>query len=336
MTRPSSCPPLGFGVLGCADIAWRRTAPALAADPGVRLTAFASRSPEKGRRFAERFGDAAVTDYDALLRRPDVDAVYVPLPAMLQAEWIERALTAGKHVFAEKPLSPRAADTARLFALAEERGVVLKENAMFLHHSQHTAVDRLLADGAIGQLRGFSAAFTIPPLPESNIRNHADLGAGALLDVAVYPVRAALRFLGPRLEVVGATLREADGVVRSGSALLVTPEGVPAQLTFGMEHAYRTEYALTGSTGRLRLDRAFTPPPGHQPVVDVTRQDHREQITLPPDDQFARIVAAFVREVRGEAPAERAASAAESRRVAETIDALAARAVRTKAPGDVS
>lgn len=330
-TTTASLPPLGVGVLGCADIAWRRTVPALRAHPGVRIAAFASRAEEKAQRFADRFGGAAVTGYDALLARPDVDAVYVPLPAMLQARWITRALEAGKHVFAEKPLSERAADTARLFATAAEHGVVLKENAMFLHHSQHVAVDRLLDEGAVGALRGFDAAFTIPRLPEENIRNHADLGGGALLDVAIYPVRAALRFLGARLEVAGATLRTAGGVVRSGSALLVTPEGIPAQLTFGMEHSYRTDYTLSGATGRLHVDRVFTPPPSWQPVVEVTRQDHAERITLPPDDQFANIVDAFVREVRADPSADRGASAAESLRVAELIDGIAARAVRTEA-----
>lgn len=333
-TPPAPSAPLGFGVLGCADIAWRRTAPALLAHPGVRLAAFASRTGEKAGRFAERFGGAAVPAYEELLRRPDVHAVYVPLPAGLQAEWIGRALDAGKHVFAEKPLSTEQADTARLFAKAEERGLVLKENAMFLHHSQHAAVDRFVAEGAIGTLRGFTGAFTVPPLPAPNIRNHADLGGGALLDVAIYPVRAALRFLGPALQVVGATLREDGGVVRSGSALLVTPEGVWAQVTFGMEHAYRTDYTLTGSRGCLRLDRAFTPPPARQPVIEVTRQDHRERFTLPADDQFAAVVDAFVREVRGEAEEQQAASVEESLQVAGLIDDIAARAVRARATED--
>ncbi|MCZ0992102.1 Gfo/Idh/MocA family oxidoreductase [Streptomyces noursei] len=254
------------------------------------MTAFASRSPEKGRRFAERIGDAAVTDYDALLRRPDVDAVYIPLPAMLQAEWIERALTAGKHVFTEKPLSTRAADTARLFALAEERGVVLKENAMFLHHSQHAAVDRLLADGAIGQLRGFSAAFTIPPLPESNIRNHADLGAGALLDVAVYPVRAALRFLGPRLEVVGATLREADGW--SGRAARCwSPRGRagPTDLRHGARVPDRVR--------PHRVNRPAAPGPGLHPAARPPARHRRDPAGPPGADHPA--AGRPVREDRG-------------------------------------
>ncbi|MFJ2114500.1 Gfo/Idh/MocA family protein [Streptomyces sp. NPDC087850] len=328
--------PLGFGVLGCADIAWRRTVPALLAHPGVRLVASASRTPDKARRFADRFGGEALTGYGQLLARPDVDAVYLPLPAMLQAHWIGLALDAGKHVFAEKPLSADRADTERLFRTARERGLVLRENTMFLHHSQHAAVTRLVEDGAIGELRGFSSTFTIPPRPPEDIRNRADLGGGALLDIAFYPVRAALRFLGHELRVAGATLRtEKEGVVRSGSALLVTPDGVPAQLAFGMEHSYRSEYAIFGSGGSLSLDRAFTPAADWRPSLHLCRGNAREVIALPSDDQFANIVDAFVTSVAALAPGAPGASAdhiaaeANSIQTAGLIDEVAAVAVRT-------
>ncbi|MYU55295.1 MULTISPECIES: Gfo/Idh/MocA family protein [Streptomyces] len=294
MTPPDSRTPVRFGVLGCADIAWRRTLPALCANPDATPVAIASRTPQKAQRFADRFGCAAVHGYDALLARPDIDAVYVPLPAMLLAPWVTRALEAGKHVFAEKPLSASRAESEALVRLARERGLVLRENAMFLHHSQHARVADLVADGAIGELRGFRSAFTIPPKPDGDIRYQPEVGGGALLDVAVYPLRAALYFLGPELTVVGATLRRRQGAVLSGSVLLTTPSGIPAQLSFGMEHSYRTDYEILGSTGRLSLDRVFTPPASWQPVVRVERQDHREEIVLPADDQFARIIEDFV------------------------------------------
>jgi NDP-hexose-3-ketoreductase len=297
--RSAEAPHVRFGVIGCADIAWRRMLPALAADPGVCLAAVASRDAAKAARFAERFGCAPVAGYDTLLAASDVDAVYVPLPAMLTAGWIEKALLAGKHVLAEKPLTASYESTARLVDLARARGLVLLENVAFPHHAQHAAVRKLLADGAVGELRGFSSTFTIPPLPDANIRYRPDVGGGALLDMGVYPIRAALEILGLDLEIGGAVLRHGPtGAVVSGRILAHTPHGVTAGLDFGMEHSYRTAYEIAGSTGRLMVDRAFTPPPAHQPVVRIERQDHREEITLRADDQFANVVASFVRAVR--------------------------------------
>ncbi|MFD9893906.1 Gfo/Idh/MocA family protein [Amycolatopsis sp. NPDC059027] len=292
--------PVRFGVLGCADIAARRMIPALLAEPDARLVAVASRTGEKASQFAGRFGCDAVTGYEHLLEREDVEAVYLPLPLMMHAEWIERALLAGKHVLAEKPLCADHDTAVRLFGLARERGLLLFENFMFLHHSQHAAVAELLADGVIGELRGFSSVFTIPPKPETDIRYQPGTGGGMLLDVGGYVLRAAARFLGPGLTVAGAVLRRSrrHGVVISGGILLQTPDGVPAQLTFGAEHAYRTTYELSGSSGRLGVDRAFTPPETYQPTIWIQRQDHREERTLPADHQFVNVVRLFAGAVR--------------------------------------
>ncbi|MFD0689609.1 Gfo/Idh/MocA family protein [Actinomadura fibrosa] len=295
--------PVRFGVLGCADIARRRMAPALVAAPGARLLAVASRDAARAAAFAGRFGCAAVLGYDALLASPDIEAVYLPLPAMLHAGWIEQALMAGKHVLAEKPLTGDHAATERLLRLARSRGLVLMENVAFPFHAQHAAVRRMLTGGAVGELRDFACAFTIPPRPDGDIRYRPDVGGGALLDLGVYPIRAALHYLGHDLEVTAAVLRRhgRTGAVVSGRVLAHTPRGVTADLHFGMEHSYRATCEFAGGEGRLSIDRAFTPPPGFQPVARVERQDHREEIALPADDQYANTVGCFAEAVRGAA-----------------------------------
>ncbi|MBB6174264.1 NDP-hexose-3-ketoreductase [Nocardiopsis mwathae] len=267
----------------------------MSADPNIDIVAVASRKPTKGERFADRFDCAALSHYEDLLQRSDIDAIYIPLPAMLHAEWITAALSAGKHVLVEKPLVDSGQRTAEVIELARSRQLVLLDNLMFLHHSQHTTVQKLLAQDTIGELRCFSSSFTIPPRPENDIRYKEEVGGGALLDIGVYPLQAALHFLGPDLDVVGAVLRRESRrqVMVSGNALLCTPEGVIAEVSFGMEHSYRTTYELSGSSGRIFLDRVFTPPDTYQPVVHIDRQDHREEIVLPADRQFANVLRFF-------------------------------------------
>ncbi|MEU9880872.1 Gfo/Idh/MocA family protein [Streptomyces phaeochromogenes] len=291
--------PIRLGVLGCADIAGRRTLPALRTVDGIDLVAVASRDPRKAQAFAARFGCSAVTGYDALLARNDIDAVYVPLPAMLHATWIERALAAGKHVLAEKPLSADLATTVRLLELARSAHRVLVENFTFPHHSQLARTKELL--GLAGTLRSFSSAFTIPPKPADDIRYLPAVGGGALLDIGVYPLRAALHFLGPHLDVAGAVLRvdATRKAVLSGSVLLHSSQGVAAQLTFGMEHAYRATYEFAGTDGILSAERVFTPPPSHRPALTLTRDGHREELTLPADDQAANTLRWFADAVAG-------------------------------------
>jgi len=292
--------PVRIGVLGCAAIAWRRLLPGFAAAPGCRVAAIASRDPAKARTFTERFGGEPVHGYAGLLEHPEVDAVYVALPTGMHHEWVGRALRAGKHVLAEKPLATTAEHAAELTALATARGLVLRENYLFLHHGQHNAVRALLEGGAIGEVHAFAAAFGIPRRPAEDFRHRPELGGGALLDVGVYPLGAAGLFLGEGLRVLGAHLavdRE-TGVDVAGAALLRDAAGVTASLEFGMAHQYRNRYEFWGSDGHLSLDRVFTPPADQAPEVRIERADGVERIVLPAQDQVAAAVAAFEAAVR--------------------------------------
>ncbi|MFB6954012.1 Gfo/Idh/MocA family protein [Streptomyces niveus] len=324
--------PLRVGVMGCAGIAVRRMLPAFAACPDIEIAAVASRDPAKARQVAERFGCRPVHGYDELLELDDIQAVYVPLPAALHARWTEAALDAGRHVLAEKPLTTDHLRTGELLELARTRDLVLMENVMFVQHHRHRAVLRLLADGAIGELRSFHASFTIPPLPDDDIRYDPALGGGALADVGVYPLRAALHFLGLELDVVGARLVRGAGrrVETSGAALLSTPGAVTAQITFGMEHAYRSSYELWGSEGGITVDRAFTPPADHVPVIGLHRDGKTEEIRLEPHDQVAATVAVFAAAVRAGIPPDSLATLRQAELLDETYrSASRAEPVRT-------
>ncbi|MGW3960882.1 Gfo/Idh/MocA family protein [Amycolatopsis sp. NPDC005003] len=292
--------PLAFGVLGCGDVARRRMLPALAVTPEATVAAVASRSAAKAAAVAARFATAAVCGYQPLLERGDVEAVYIAVPAALHAEWIRRALLAGKHVLAEKPLTTSCPVTAELVALARSLGLVLRENFTFVHHSRHEYVRALVADGGIGELRTFQATFAVPARPPGDIRLSAELGGGALLDIGGYPLRAAGFFLGTELEVVGAVLRPdvRHGVDAGGAVLARAPGGVTAQLTFGIDDQYLSEYRLTGSTGRISVEHAFTTPATLAPVVVLDRAGRSERRVRPAEDQWRAAIRAFTRACR--------------------------------------
>jgi NDP-hexose-3-ketoreductase len=283
-----------FGVLGCADIACRQLIPALGR-AGLPLVAVASRDPGKAARVAGRFGCQAVTGYRQLLDRPDIDAVYIPLPVSLHVPWAAAALLAGKHVLVEKSVTTDAVAARGLAALAEKAGLLLMEDFMFLRHSAHRTVAELIGVGEIGEPRMFEAWFGIPPTDPGGIRYAADLGGGALAEVGTYPVRAAQLYLGDALQVAGATLRHDPGcgVEVAGSALLRDSAGLTAHCGFGFEHAYRSRYAIWGSAGRLELDRAFTPPADHQPTLRLESGGRVSERVLAPDDQFRNILREF-------------------------------------------
>lgn len=289
--------PLRLGVLGCADIASRRMLPAMVHQPLVDLVAVASRDLARARSFAGRFGCEAVEGYERLLARPDVEAVYIPLPTEIHAEWSVRALRAGKHVLCEKPAATSLQEASQMTEAAREGGLLVMESFMFLHHGQHARVRELLREGAIGRLREVSADFGIPAPPAA-----ASSGTlSSLLETGVHPLRAARLFAGEGLEVVGAALSpaRAAGPDTSGSVLLRSPSGVTVRVGFGWDRAYRCTYELWGSEGRLSLDRAFTTPDSHAPVLRLERSDGTREIRITPEPQFEHTAGAFARAVRG-------------------------------------
>src|SRR5437868_1277089 len=109
--------PCRWGILGAATIA-RKNWQAIRDAGNETLIAVASRDRARSASFiAECQASAphavvpiAIGGYEELLARPDIDAVYIPLPTGLRAKWAIRAAEAGKHVLIEKPAGRTAAE----------------------------------------------------------------------------------------------------------------------------------------------------------------------------------------------------------------------------------
>jgi NDP-hexose-3-ketoreductase len=285
-----------IGVLGCASIARRSMIPAILELVGhFELAGIASRDAAKAAGWATEFGCAAYDGYAQLVEDPDVDALYIPLPSGLHKEWINQALLAGKHVYAEKSIASCYADAAAMVANAGTHGLALMEGFMFQYHSQHQQVKQLLASGAIGELRHFHSSFGFPPLPDGDFRYDNELGGGVLLDAAGYPLRAAHFLLGEQFEVRAAALHHdaAKGTQTYGSAFLANQHGVGASLAFSFDNFYQCRYELVGQSGKITAERAFTPRPDFSPNILVETSSGVHVITAEPDNHFVKALLTF-------------------------------------------
>ncbi len=143
--------------------------------------------------------------YQTLVDDPDVDAVYIPLPNALHAEWTTQALRAGKPVLCEKPLCGSLAETEQVLAVARETGTPLWEAFVFPFHEQMAKVRGLLADGAIGELREIQSSFSFVLDHPGDFRLRRGMAGGALNDVGCYPVRLAVELFTGEVESALAT-----------------------------------------------------------------------------------------------------------------------------------
>ncbi|MEO5738828.1 MAG: Gfo/Idh/MocA family oxidoreductase, partial [Variovorax sp.] len=246
----SSSGPLRIGILGAARIA-RLFVDAVRPSAKVVVTAVASRDGERATAFAHEFGIGRVhSSYDALFADPDIDAVYVPLPNNLHAEWSIRAAAAGKHVLCEKPLAGNAAQARAMFEAAEKNGVYLVEAYPYRAQPQTLKVRELVAAGAVGRIQLIQASFGFPLTDAANIRMDPSLAGGALMDAGSYPVSFVRTVAGVAPSRVSAMSRWGEtGVDLTTMATLEYPDGLLAQISCSFTTARHRHAFISGDAG---------------------------------------------------------------------------------------
>jgi predicted dehydrogenase len=264
---------LRWGILSTANIATEKVIPGIRRAARCEIVAIGSRDAEAARVAADRLAiPRAYGSYEALLADPDVDAVYIPLPNHMHAEWTIAAARAGKHVLCEKPLAVTAADAERMVEACEAAGVRLMEAFMYRHHPSWVAVRELVASGRIGTLSAVQSWFGFYNDDPANIRNIREFGGGALYDVGCYCVNLSrMLFGGEPVRVEASVVRDGgDGVDTLTTGVLEFENGLAS---FGCSIRTETDQRvhLYGTEGRISIGIPFNIPPDRPTQVFVTQ-----------------------------------------------------------------
>ncbi len=239
----------------------------------IVVAAVASRDVERATAFAQDTGITKVhASYDALLADPGLDAVYVPLPNNLHAEWAIRAADAGKHVLCEKPLAASAAEARAVFDAARRNGVYVVEAYPYRAQPQTVKMRALLAAGAIGKVQLIQASFGFPLTDAANIRLNPELAGGALMDAGSYPVSFVRTVAGMKPTRVFAMSRwAASGVDATTLATLEFASGVLAQISCTFASARHRHAFIAGDAGSIATTYYNDTSASFPPLLEVKR-----------------------------------------------------------------
>jgi predicted dehydrogenase len=200
---------VGWGLVGCGDIAAKRVAAALGHAEGSALVTVARAHAELAAAFAERHGAKRWhADWRDVLKDAEVDAVYVATPVHLHAQQVVAAAEAGKHVLCEKPIAVDVTSAERMLAAARAHGVRLGV-AYYRHHYPVVArLRELLGSGEIGepvlvQVQAFEPFNPGPDHPRAWLMRRSESGGGPMADFGCHRVEVLLDLLGPVAEVHG-------------------------------------------------------------------------------------------------------------------------------------
>jgi predicted dehydrogenase len=194
--------PVSVGIIGAGYISEIYLANLTTRFDNLRVVAIADLMVERARERAAKVGIAAMT-VGELLADPVIELVVNLTIPLAHAEVALAAVSAGKSVYNEKPLTETREQGKALLALARERGVhVGGAPDTFLGGGLQTA-RKLIDDGAIG----LPIAATANMYTRGHERWHPDPafyyqpGAGPMFDMGPYYVTAVVSLLGPVVRV---------------------------------------------------------------------------------------------------------------------------------------
>jgi predicted dehydrogenase len=234
---------------------------------GQSIVAIAGRDPDRLAQFQTEFGVASVYSWkaaDRLLEHPSVDAVYIPLPNSMHAEWTVRALQAGKHVLCEKPLALTVAEADRVAATALACNRVLMENFSY----QLTPAYRDLPPLAVLQskaLQSIDIHQSFFATEDHHLRYVRELGGGSFLDVGCYGVDFIHRLLDSQIEISDVIASPPAGSIDSRKVdetcvLRGHASGIAVSITSSFAQPPRQDYTLHFAGGEQhRIVRVANP-----------------------------------------------------------------------------
>lgn len=291
-----------WGIIGCGDVTEVKSGPGFQKAAGSRLVAVMRRDAGKAQDYARRHGVPRwYVDAEALLRDPEVDAVYIATPPGSHLELALQACAAGKPVLVEKPMARSAAECRRMIAAFQAAGLPLYVAFYRRALPRFLRAAELVASGRLGRItqvryrlaqarhRDAGAAWRVSA-EQSGGGHFFDLGSHTLdiLDFILGPledVRGAAAHAGGPGEVeesVVLTFRTTQGAL--GTASWNFASGGPAE--DGIE--------ITGSRARLTLSTF-----GTEPLL-VEEDGRSEHIAVPhPDHVHQPLIQTIVHELQG-------------------------------------
>jgi predicted dehydrogenase len=300
-----------FGILSTADIGMTKVTPAIQAAENCDVVAISSRDERRAAAAAAELGiPTAYGTYEELLAADDVDAVYIPLPNDLHAEWTGKAAAAGKHVLCEKPLALDASEAEKMARACERAGVKLGEAFMYRHHPTWVEAVRLVRDGAIGDLQGVQSWFSYYNDDPENIRNRTENGGGAIMDIGCYNINASRMLFDAEPARIQASVRRDPtlGIDTLSSAVLEFPGGGQATFTCSTRAEDYQRVHIIGSAGRIEVEIPFNIPPDRETRILVTTGGEpsvaaaTEVLVFPAEDQYTIQARLFAQAILDDTP----------------------------------
>jgi len=144
-----------IGIIGCGNRS-KSIIGALNSVPEIEIRALCDILPHKMEQRAELIKQGSkprfFTDYEAMLKSADLDAVAIITPPGLHKDQAIAAMESGKHVFCEKPMALTVADCNAMLRVVEKTGKALQIGTQRRHLESYKLLVQTIRESPIGNI----------------------------------------------------------------------------------------------------------------------------------------------------------------------------------------
>ena len=225
MLRAETTTDVKVGIIGCGRVAGRFPSEADVVN-GIKIVATYDTDMDSARNLAASVEGAKVCSSPEELYEA-VDAVYIATPHLTHYQYIKDAINAGKHVLCETPMVLESAQATELFAMAEEKGVILMEANKTAHCPAFNHLIVMIKSGIIGEVVDIEASLSKLWNDQKSLREFdPDQAGGSLYELGSYPLLPIIRLMGCQYENLNIYSRMKDGIDMYTKGVLRYPHAV--------------------------------------------------------------------------------------------------------------
>lgn len=225
MLRAVTTTDVRVGIIGCGRVAKRFPAEAEVVS-GLKIVATYDINNSSAENIALGVEGAKVCSSIEELYEA-VDAVYIATPHLSHYQYIKESILAGKHVLCETPMVMIGEEAKELFALAEEKSVILMEANKTAHCPAFNHLMVMIKSGVIGEVVDIEASLSKLWNDQKSLREFdPEQAGGSLYELGSYPLLPIIRLLGCQYENLNLYSRMKDGVDMYTKGVLRYPHAV--------------------------------------------------------------------------------------------------------------
>ena len=229
-------------------------ADAAARSDQIRIVACYTRSQDKRRAFAAKYGCRAAASYDDILADDTVEAIINTTPNSAHLETTRMAAEAGKHVFLDKPIANTVADGNAIARICDSAGVVLALGYQRRRESHFRWIKSEIEGGRFGKLVQAEANISRDRLGKIDLSSWryqaVGMPGGVMLQIGIHYVDVLEMLIGPVKRVSGALAQLVLPGDNPDVAGLILEHESGAISTVSASYASASEYYMLNVYGK--------------------------------------------------------------------------------------